>query len=73
MVVCNSPEFQAKVVETARQETGVTKQWAEILNMYIDSTFAEACETVYELRGQLLPRDSGALASMVQVLPLGVM
>jgi hypothetical protein len=73
MTLCNSPEFQAKVVETAHQETGVMKNWAQILNMYTESTFAEACDTVYELRGQLLPRDSGALASMVQILPLGVM
>ncbi|KAI0085420.1 aldehyde dehydrogenase [Irpex rosettiformis] len=72
ITVFSNPDLRAKITETAHQETGVSKPWADILNYYVDSAFSEACDTVYSLRGEVLPSNSGALASIVQKVPYGV-
>lgn len=72
IAVTASQELRTKITETAHQETGVAKQWANLLNYYVDSIFSEACDTVYALRGEVLPSNTGALASIVQPVPFGV-
>ncbi|KAI0340692.1 aldehyde dehydrogenase [Trametopsis cervina] len=70
--VIASPELRAKIVETAHNETGVAKQWAGVLNSITDTVFDEAADTVYHLRGEILPSDTGSQAALVQVVPMGV-
>ncbi|KAI0698465.1 aldehyde dehydrogenase [Cytidiella melzeri] len=73
MAICAEPDFLAAVVDSVHQETGATKQWAGALNQhYLGNVFAEACDTVFSLRGELLSSSAGALVSMIQVVPHGV-
>ena len=72
IAVYSDPALRAKITEVAHQETAVSKQWADLLNYYVDSVFSEACDAVYSLRGQVLPSNTGAIASIVQKVPYGV-
>ena len=66
-------KYSQKITQFAVDETGSLASWAKIVNVDLGAPFLEsACKMVYDVKGEILPSDSGA-KSFVQKLPMGVM
>ena len=66
-------KYSQKITQAVVEETGCIASWAKIVNVDLGGPFLEsACDMAYEVKGEILPSDSGA-KSFVQKLPMGVM
>ncbi|PSR88857.1 hypothetical protein PHLCEN_2v5006 [Hermanssonia centrifuga] len=67
-----SDSYKDKIMKAITEETGCTASWGKLINVDLcHNVLHEACEMAYQVKGEILPSDSGA-QSFVQRLPMGV-
>ncbi|KAF7800257.1 hypothetical protein EIP86_011504 [Pleurotus ostreatoroseus] len=68
----STDKYTDKVVQSVVDETGCIRPWAKFVNVDIGiHALSEACDMVYQVKGEIIPSDSGA-QSFIQKLPMGV-